>query len=59
MKRTNTFTLAPTKKQHQQLLEVADACARLWNELNYRRRQTFFRGKSTGGAKTSTISIRV
>ena len=45
MRRTNTFTLAPTKEQHQQLLGVADACARLWNELNYRRRQSFFKGK--------------
>jgi putative transposase len=45
MKRTNTFALAPTKKQCQQLLEIADACARLWNELNYRRRQSFFKGK--------------
>ncbi|MEA1905137.1 MAG: transposase [Candidatus Hadarchaeota archaeon] len=45
MKRTNTFSLAPTEKQHEQLLEIADACARLWNELNYRRRQSFFKGK--------------
>lgn len=45
MKRTNTFALAPTEKQHMQLLEIADACARLWNELNYRRRQSFFKGK--------------
>ncbi len=45
MKRTNTFALAPTKKQHRQLSEIADACARLWNELNYRRRQSFFKGK--------------
>jgi putative transposase len=26
-------------------LEIADACACLWNELNYRRRQSFFRGE--------------
>lgn len=45
MKRTNTFALAPTKEQHQRLLEIADACARLWNELNYRRRQSFFKGE--------------
>ena len=50
MKRTNTFTLVPTKKQHQQLLEIADACAQLWNELNYRRRQTFFKGKIHWGS---------
>jgi len=45
MKRTNTFALAPTKEQHLQLLEIADACARLWNELNYRRRRSFFKGE--------------
>ncbi len=45
MKRTNTFALAPTEKQHMQLLEIADTCARLWNEINYRRRQSFFKGK--------------
>jgi putative transposase len=45
MKRANTFALAPTKEQHKQLLEIADACSRLWNELNYRRRQSFFKGR--------------
>jgi len=45
MKRTNTFELAPSKEQHQRLLDIADACARLWNELNYRRRQSFFKGE--------------
>jgi len=45
MKRTNTFVLAPTEEQHQRLLRIADACARLWNELNYRKRQSFFKGK--------------
>lgn len=45
MKRTNTFALSPSKGQHQRLLQIADACARLWNELNYRRRQSFFRGE--------------
>ena len=42
MKRANTFVLALTEKQHERLLRIADACARLWNELNYRRRQSFF-----------------
>ena len=45
MKRTNTFALAPTEKQHWRLFEIANVCARLWNELNYRRRQSFFKGK--------------
>lgn len=51
MKRTNTFALAPTKKQNERLLEIADACARLWNELNYRRRQSFFKGEINWGSK--------
>jgi putative transposase len=45
MKRTNTFALAPTSEQRQRLFQVADACASLWNELNYRRRQSFFKGQ--------------
>ena len=44
MKRTNIVALAPTPPQNQQLHRIADACARLWNELTYRRRQNFFKG---------------
>ena len=36
--------LVPTSKQSQRLHTIADACARLWNEINYRRRQSFFAG---------------
>lgn len=43
MRRTNTIALAPTQEQSQQLHNIADACARLWNEITYRRRQTFFK----------------
>lgn len=42
MKRTNTFNLCP---EGDELLELADDCSRLWNELNYKRRQTFFDGE--------------
>jgi putative transposase len=45
MKRTNTFALAPTSEQRQRPFQVADACASLWNELNCRRRQSFFKGQ--------------
>ena len=45
VKRTNTFALEPTAEQYRRLFGIADACARLWNELNYRRRQSFFKGK--------------
>ena len=37
--------MAPSVKQHQRLLQLADNCSRLWNEITYRRRQSFFKGK--------------
>jgi len=45
MKRTNTFKLKPTKEQERKLFELADNCSKLWNEINYKRRQSFFKGK--------------
>jgi len=42
MKRTNIFKLRPTKEQERKLFELADNCSRLWNEINYKRRQSFF-----------------
>ena len=44
LQRTNTIALTPTQKQDQQLHTIADACARLWNEVTYRRRLSFFKG---------------
>lgn len=44
MRRTNIVALAPSHAQHKKLLEIADACSRLWNELSYRRRQSYFGG---------------
>ncbi|MFB0544153.1 MAG: hypothetical protein ACETVN_00430 [Asgard group archaeon] len=43
-RRTNTFKLSPTKVQEQRLFELADNCARMFNEINYKRRQSFFSG---------------
>ena len=45
MRRTNTFKLKPTKEQEKRLFELAENCSRLWNEINYRRRQSFFSGE--------------
>ena len=45
MKRTNTFTLNPGKEEGAVLFEWADNCSRMYNELNYKRRQSFFEGK--------------
>lgn len=41
MKRTNAFTLAPTDEHERLLFEVSLGCAKLWNELTYRRRQAY------------------
>ncbi|MFP3281679.1 MAG: transposase [Caldivirga sp.] len=41
-RRTNVVRLLPNGAQERKLRRLADACARLWNELNYERRQQFF-----------------
>jgi len=41
-RRTNVVRLLPNGAQERRLRRLADACARLWNELNYERRQQFF-----------------
>ncbi|MEM4970093.1 MAG: hypothetical protein QXE01_02445, partial [Sulfolobales archaeon] len=43
--RTNVIRLLPSGSQHRKLLKLADVCARLYNELNYERRQQFFRNQ--------------
>ncbi|MDP6626800.1 MAG: transposase [Methanopyri archaeon] len=43
MRRTNTFALSPSLEQDARLHELADGCARLWNEISYRRRQSLFK----------------
>jgi putative transposase len=42
MERTNVFMLAPTEEKERRLFETAFGCAKLWNEVNYRRRQAYF-----------------
>ena len=34
-----------TKEQERKLFELADNCSRLWTEINYKRRQSFFGGE--------------
>jgi len=41
MKRTNTFLIEPT----DQFCKLAELCSTLWNLVNYKRRQSFFKGK--------------
>jgi len=42
VRRTNTFKLRPTKEHERKLFRRADACACMWNQLTYKRRQSFF-----------------
>jgi len=44
MRRTNIFRLRPIKEQEAKLFKLADNCSRMWNEINYRRRQSLFSG---------------
>ena len=41
-KRTNVVRLLPNGFQERKLRKLADASARLFNEVNYERRQQFF-----------------
>jgi putative transposase len=41
-RRTNVVRLLPNGAQERRLRRLADACARLWNEVNYERRRRFF-----------------
>ena len=45
MRRTHTISIRPSASQNTQLITIAKACAKLWNEVTYRRRQSFFAGK--------------
>jgi len=45
MKRMNTFNLNPGKEEEAILREWADNCSRMYNGINYKRRQSFFSGK--------------
>lgn len=46
MKRANVFALAPTREQEKTLFDVALGCAKLRNEVNYRRRQAYLNRKA-------------
>jgi putative transposase len=44
-RRTNRVALFPNRYEEETLFDIGLACARLWNELNYEKRQAFFNGK--------------
>ncbi|MHC1610294.1 MAG: hypothetical protein ACXQTW_01610 [Candidatus Methanospirareceae archaeon] len=39
MRRTNTFNLSPGREEEAILYEWADNCARMYNEINYKRKR--------------------
>ncbi|RLG36928.1 MAG: transposase, partial [Candidatus Alkanophagales archaeon] len=45
MGQANTFNLNPGKEEEAILHEWADNCSRMFNEINYKRRQSFFSGE--------------
>ncbi|MHA1754096.1 MAG: helix-turn-helix domain-containing protein, partial [Candidatus Odinarchaeia archaeon] len=45
MKRTNKLRLRPTKEQEKALFSLCGMSAVLWNNVNYKRRQSFFSGE--------------
>ncbi len=44
MMRTNAFKLEPSGEQAERLFKLSDHCSRMYNEINYRQRQSFFSG---------------
>ena len=45
LQRTIVVELRPDEKTERLLGEWAENCAVLWNTINYKRRQQFFRGE--------------
>jgi putative transposase len=41
-RRTVRLRLLPTEDEHESLMGIGLTCARLWNELNYEKRQASF-----------------
>jgi len=46
-KRTVRLRLFPNRFKEETLFDIGLACARLWNELNYEKRNAFFNGELT------------
>ncbi|NJE00773.1 RNA-guided endonuclease TnpB family protein [Thermococcus sp. JdF3] len=52
MKRSVTLKLQPSKTQNEILFQLADAGAKVWNRVNYLRRQQFFQEQIVDFKKT-------
>jgi putative transposase len=50
-KRTVRLRLFPNRYEQETLFDIGLACARLWNELNYEKRQAFFNGELSPGKR--------
>ena len=46
-RRTVRLRLLPSESGHSDLMGIGLTCARLFNELNYEKRQAFFKGELT------------
>ncbi|ACS90984.1 RNA-guided endonuclease InsQ/TnpB family protein [Thermococcus sibiricus] len=55
MKRTITLKLQPSKETERTLKELAQISSKVWNRVNYLRRQEFFEGKPIDFLKTEKI----
>ena len=55
MKRTVTVKLQPSKEQEKTLFQLADTGAKVWNRVNYLRRQDFFKGQIVDFNRTEKI----
>ncbi|NJE05729.1 transposase [Thermococcus sp. M36] len=55
MKRSVTIKLQPSKEQEKILFKLADTGAKVWNRVNYLRRQEFFEGKPVDFNRTEKI----
>jgi len=56
-KRTVRLRLFPNRYEEETLFDIGLACARLWNELSYEKRNAFFNGELSPG-KRDEISKR-
>jgi putative transposase len=50
-RRTNRVALFPNRYEEETLFDIGLACARLWNELNYEKRNAFFNGELSPGKR--------
>ena len=50
-RRTNRVALFPNRYEEETPFDIGLACARLWSELNYEKRNAFFNGELSPGKR--------